>query len=180
MSNNQRSPITPLELDAAPRSASRPAEQPHAFDAPQAADDESASLLDGTNAPSAGAHPASSLVPRARHRRAILLAATAATLCLLVAFAVTAVMVGRQPRGAAVGADESPLVEAAAPPSGTAEPQEEAAAPPSDSAAPQAEAAAPPSDIGGPWGTSMYDVPVPQDVAMPPYTTNVRPSQDSN
>ncbi len=175
MSSNQRSNITPLELDAAPRSAVSATEQPHAFDAPQAADDESAALLDGTHGPSSGAQPVSSLVPRSRHRRALVLAATAATLCLLLTFAVTATSVGRRAWGAAVSAVAPPPDQAAAPPTGSAAPQQEAAYAPSGSVAPQEEATAPPSDAGVAWGMSIYDVPVPQDVPMPPYTTDVRP-----
>ena len=180
MSNSQRPTITPLELDAAPPSAASPAALPHAFDAPQAADDESAALLDGSHGPSSAAHPVSLLVPRSRHRRAILLAATAATLCLLLTFAITAFAVGRRTRGAGASTVAPPQTEAAPPPNGVAAPQEEAAVPPSSTVAPQPEAAAPSSDAGTPWGTSMYDVPVPQDVSLPPYTTNVRPRHGTN
>ena len=149
MSNDRRSPITPFELDADEQTALRQSEHPHSFlPEPQAADDEAAALLSGTNGPSSAARGASSSVSTPRHRRALLLSAAAALLCLMLTFAVAAVWVARQPRGAAHSA---------------------ATAPPSDTAAPASETAVP-------WGMSMYDVPVPQNVSMPPYTTYVRSS----
>ena len=181
MNNNQRSTITPLELDAGPRSAFGQAQHPPSFlPEPPATDDEAAALLSGTDGPSVAAHEPSSAVSSSRHRRGILLTTAVATVCLLLAFALTAVAVGRRPHTAEISTVAAPPAETAAPPRDTAAPATEVAdvstlaAPPTQTVAPPENSAAPVTEAAVPWGVSLYDVPVPQNVSMPPYTTNVR------
>ena len=157
MSHDQHVSIKSFELDTDPRSDTYAGHKPpSSLPAPQPADDEAAALLDGTNGQSSAAHGASSPMPASRDRRTILLAtAAAATLGMLLTIATAAFLLGRR----------APTAPASAP-----------AASPDQTAAPFSDTEVLPRGPAVTWGMSMHDVPVPQDVSMPPYTTNVRPT----
>ena len=158
MNAHERSPILSLEVDAGPR---LPGEHPPPRDGPiQVTDDESAALLNGTEGPSRGAQDGHPSTASSRHRRALLLAVAAAILSMLTTSAVVAIAVTRP--NAATRAASALTAPAPAPA-------------PAAAAAANVPAARPYQSPGTDWGTSMYDVPVPQNVSMPPYATEVPP-----
>ena len=177
MSIDEHSAILPLEVDGSPTRAAR---YPPPFGGPtRPSEDESAALLDRTEDQSSGEHDEPASTPSSRYHCAIVLAAATAIAAMLSAFAVMAIAVER-PR-AATAAPPAPVfgtvssfAPAPAPAFGAASAPAPARAPVSAPAPVSVPAAPTFQTAGAAWGTSMYDVPVPQNVSMPPYETDVR------